>query len=143
MCTEGTFAAKTETLCSALCQHEGKRSVVRWGRNLMPGLGKEMDSGAARCGMRMGTASLCPGWCCVGFLRGLRCPLATAAAEPPPVPVPHRSQDGARPGLEVPEISTGAASTFCTWQQFCSSADSCGRAAGTFRILALVKNVYI
>lgn len=99
MCVKGAFAAKKvflwqERLCSALCKHKRECSVVRRGRNLTLDLGKEMDLGAARVVIGMEKFLLSVFWVVLawGFLRGLHCPLLTAAEGPAGSPSLRRMQ---------------------------------------------------
>lgn len=80
-CKESISMGRETLLSSALCKHKQKCSVVRWGRNLILDLGKEMDLGAARMEKKplLAVFWVVLAW---GFLRGLRCPLLTVAEGP-------------------------------------------------------------
>ena len=128
-------------LCSALCKHKQKCSVVRRGRNLIPDLGKEMDLGAARLAIWMEKILLSVFWVVLawGFLRGLHCPLPTAAEGPAgsrsirrmqvlelePRPQPGRR---ARPGgWRRLKSSQRPRPNFANGSNFCSRPNSCSQ----------------
>ena len=140
-CKEGVCMGREALLCSALCKHKRKCSVVRWGRNLILDVGKEMGLGAARLVIGMEKMLRSVFWVVLawGFLRGLHCPLLTAAEGPAgsrslrrmqvvelePSPQPGcRAHPG---GWRCLKSSQGLRPNFANGSNFCSRPNSCSQ----------------
>lgn len=129
VCCKGSISMGRETLLSsALCKHKQKCSVVRWGRNLILDLGKEIDLGAAR--MAKNPACCLLGGAGVGFSAWPSLPSADSGGGAGGVPEPPTDAGGGAGaestarmrgsswGVEVLEIIPVSASKFCKWRQF-------------------------
>lgn len=117
-------------LCFALCKHEQKRSVVRWGRNPILDLGKEMDPGAALLVSGTGKMLSCialgsSGGVCLGFSAWPSLPSGDSGrgvgrVVKPPTDAGGRAgaesaarMQGSSCGVEMPEIIPVSMSKFC------------------------------